>query len=146
MADVSVNRQVNSQGKTVGVVANLSDELNNSLTIVGIPNVVYNLAQMAGEVQGADIVATDVVTSLDANTNALIVTGLGTSQDTKYISITDTVGSSVGILGNPNTTYDLNLLTYLLAVVSAQDMFLTMQFGDDYLQAKNEFLQRANLA
>jgi hypothetical protein len=58
---------------------------------------------------------------------------------------TDINGNTITFLGIPNTIYDLSLLPYLLAVVSAQDMFMTMQFGDDYQNAKNDFLNRAGL-
>jgi len=147
MADnLSVSTIVNSQRKVVGLEANLSDSSNDSFSIVGVPGKTYDLTSIQGSITGTTI-ASSPVTSTPANniTEGLIDTGLQESQPVTTMVWTDTNGNTITFLGIPNTIYDLSLLPYLLAVVSAQDMFMTMQFGDDYQNAKNDFLNRAGL-
>jgi hypothetical protein len=116
---------------------------NHKFTIVGLPGARYDLSTIGNvETNSISPVAGSVT---NIYTGALFDTGVQEPQPLETITFTDSLGNMLTLLGSPNTTYDLTLLPYLLAVVSAQDMFLTMQFGDDYLQAKNEFLQRANL-
>ena len=147
MADnLSVSTIVNSQRKVVGLEANLSDSSNDSFSIVGIPGKTYDLTSIQGSITGTTI-ASSPVTSTPPNDIAggLIVTGVQSAQPVTTIVLTATDGSTITFLGIPNTIYDLSLLPYLLAVVSAQDMFMAMQFGDDYQNAKNDFLNRAGL-
>lgn len=141
---VSVSVTRDSTGNVVSENVNFSDMANNQFTVVGLPGARYNLS-IIGNVETNSI---SPIAGSVANiyTGALIDTGVQEPQPLETITFTDSLGNTLTLLGSPNTTYDLTLLPYLLAVVSAQDMFLTMQFGDAYLQAKNEFLQRANLA
>ena len=144
--NLSVSTEVNSQGQVVGLVANLSDNRNNSFNVIGIPGKTYNLNTLQNAVTGTTITSSPVTSTPPNNiTEGLIDTGLQESQPVTTMVWTDINGNTITFLGTPNTIYDLSLLPYLLAVVSAQDMFMTMQFGDDYQNAKNDFLNRAGL-
>jgi len=147
MADnLSVSTIVNSQSQGIRLVANLSDDRNNSFNIVGIPGKTYDLNTLQNAVIGTTITSSPVTSTPPNNiTEGLIDTGLQESQPVTTMVWTDTNGNTITFLGIPNTIYDLSLLPYLLAVVSAQDMFMAMQFGDDYQNAKNDFLNRAGL-
>jgi hypothetical protein len=140
--NLSVGTTINSQGQPVGMVATISDTKNNSFQIVGIPGGMYNLG---GNPQGGTLTNTEVTITFNSATNMLITTELQTPQPMHALTFTATDGDTVQLLGSPNTAYDLDLLTYLLAIVEAQDMFLSLMFGDDYTAAKYEFMQRGNL-
>lgn len=141
---VSVSVTRNAANNVIAENVNFSDTANHQFTIVGIPGARYDLSAIGNIETNSTSPAASSVTNI--YTGALIDTGVQEPQPLETIVFTDDLGNTLTLLGSPNTTYDLTLLPYLLAVVSAQDMFLTMQFGDDYLQAKNEFLQRTNLA
>jgi hypothetical protein len=147
MADnLSVSTIVNSQRKVVGLEANLSDSSNDSFSIVGVPGKTYDLTSIQGSITGTTIASSPVTSTPPSNIiRGLIDTGLQESQPVTTMVWTDINGNTITFLGIPNTIYDLSLLPYLLAVVSAQDMFMAMQFGDDYQNAKNDFLNRAGL-
>ena len=147
MADnLSVSTIVNSQRKVVGLEANLSDSSNDSFSIVGVPGKTYDLTSIQGSITGTTIASSPVTSTPPNNiTGGLIDTGLQESQPVTTMVWTDINGNTITFLGIPNTIYDLSLLPYLLAVVSAQDMFMIMQFGADYQNAKNDFLNRAGL-
>ena len=146
MADnLSVFTQYNNLKQPVALVSVLSDAANNNIVVIGLPGATYNLNQLNNEVQGTTIVATE--TSVSPNTNApgIPLNDLPSSSTREVLTFKDTQGNTLTLLGSPNTVYDLQLLPYLLATVSAIEEFMNMQFGSDYQTIKNQYLQQAGL-
>ena len=142
MADttsVSVTR--NQYGQAVAETVVFSDTANHNMTVVGIPGATYNLTNIPGA--GTALVTATPGTS-SGNTTG-IDTGVQVPNLIETITFTDSNGNTVTLLGAPNTVYDLTLLPYLLALSTTFDMFMTMQFGDDYNHIKNMNLQSVGL-
>ena len=155
MADnLSVSTIVNSQRQVVGLEANLSDSSNDSFNIVGVPGVVYNLSAIPTGPGTSNATVTSVEMNFDPaeqqyanllNTSMQSSLPSVTLTNNQVVNITDISGNTMSILGSINTAYDLNLLTYLYAIVSAMDLFMSMQFGASYEQVKHERLALVNL-
>ena len=135
MADTTtVSVVTNSAGQVVAEEVTFSDTKNHSMTIIGLPNARYNLDTLGNP---SDVTVSPATVVYNNTTN--------TYQNLEVITFTDTNGNTVTLAGVVGTMYDLTLLPYLAAVVGALDMFATMQFGTDYENVKNDFLQRAGL-
>jgi hypothetical protein len=148
---VSVGVQRGSSGQPTAMIVTISDTLNNSMQLVGIPGLQYNLASL---VNPSNATTTAVEVNFDPAEQA--IAGLfNTSMQSQLpsltltpdqvISFTDNLGNTLSILGSINTAYDLNVLNYLLAVVNAIDTFMTLQYGDSYDQVKHDKLNLLNL-
>ena len=143
MADTtSVAVAYDSGRKAVSELVTFSDSANHNMTIVGIPGAVYNLTNLPGAGSIASVTATPGTSP--GNTTG-IATGVQVPNPIETITFTDNNGNTVTLLGAPNTVYDLTLLPYLLALSTTFDMFMTMQFGDDYNRIKNMNLQSVGL-
>jgi hypothetical protein len=150
MADqVFVSTVYNAMGLPVSTEATFSDSRNHRFTVIGLPNGRYNLDEIANEVFGVTVgggVAATDDGGFSSGTGTLIQTNVPDPSALESVTFTDSGNSNtLTIMGVPGAVYDLELLKYLLAVVSAQETFMQMQFGDDYAAVKNEFLQRAGL-
>ena len=156
MADTtSVSVTVNGAGQVVAENLTFSDTKNNNMTIVGLPGATYNLASIPSGAPGS---TNATVTSVEMNFDPaeqqyanLLNTSMQSSlpsivlTNNQVVNITDTNGNTMSLLGSINTAYDLNLLTYLYAIVSAMDTFMSLQFGDSYDQVKHDKLTLVNL-
>jgi len=142
---LSVSVVYTDKGMPIAEEAVFTDTKNNTFVVTGIPGARYNLDQIANEVFAVTIAGSTVTVSSPMSSGTLIPTYMPDSSPLEAITFTSLTGGSFQILGALGASYDLELLKYLLAVVSAQDMFMEMQFGSDYLTVKNEFLQRAGL-
>jgi hypothetical protein len=144
MADfVSVSTQVNAAGQPVSEVVNFSDTKNNSFTIIGIPGQNYNLAGLSTGPSGPSNVTAyglEINSTIDASTSFLFNSSSQETQPQQLVSFTDPANNTMSLIGNPNVVYDLNLLWYLLGIVSNIDTFMNMLFGESYEQAKHEKL------
>ena len=155
MADTTtVSVTINGAGQVVSENVTFSDTKNNNMTLVGLPGGVYNL----GEIPTGPGATNATVTSVELNFDPaeqqyanLLNTSMQQSlpsialTNNQVVNITDTTGNTVSLIGSINTAYDLNLLTYLFAIVSAIDLFMTMQFDASYEQVKHERLSLVNL-
>lgn len=143
MADnITVAVQRNSLGQPVNELVTFSDEANNNFTIVGIPGASYNLSGLPG---APTISASEVTSTLDNTIGQLFSTSIQVANPVQAISFTDSLQNTLTILGNPNSIYDLNLLGYLLAIVTTLDQFMSMTYGDSYDNVKHQNIQLVNL-
>jgi hypothetical protein len=147
MADeVAVSIVTNNLGQAISENVTFSDKQNHNMTIVGVPGARYSLTSLPsnGGTPSAITVSGGATGSNPPNTTG-ISTPVQSPNPVEVITFTDSSGNTLTLLGAPNTVYDLTLLPYLLAVVSALDVFATMQFGSDYENIKIDYLQRVGL-
>ena len=155
MADTtSVSVTVNGAGQVVSENLTFSDTKNNNMTIVGLPGGIYNLAAIPTGPGNTTATVTSVEMNFDPaeqqytnllNTSMQSSLPSITLTNNQVVGITDTNGNTVSLIGSINTAYDLNLITYLYAIVSAMDTFMSLQFGGSYEQVKHEQLALVNL-
>jgi hypothetical protein len=147
MADTTIvtTQVATNPGQSTPEIVTFSDEKNNSFSIVGIPGGYYNLNFIPSNGVTPIISAVEVTSTVDSQISFLFNTSIQEPQPQQLVSFTDNQQNTISVLGSPNTIYDLNVLTYLLAVVSALDTFMTMGMGDAYENYKHERLQLVNL-
>jgi len=127
-----------TRGQPVVEIVTFSDEANNNMSIVGVPGTQYNLAGLPG---APTITAIETGSTVDSTVGSIFNTSVQVPANQQLISFTDSLGNNLNIIGSPNTYYDLNVLSYLLAIVNALDFFMTATYGDAYEQYKHEALK-----